>query len=64
MNKNKSVAVTVHLPESLANKLKKEAVEMNVTFSRLCNMLLSTDKDELLLERQILMKQIYELRKD
>ena len=63
MKKGKKVAVTVHLPAILATKLRKNAAVMNVTFSKLCNMMLSTDKDNLLIERQALMKRIYELRK-
>lgn len=61
---NNNESLTIRLPKELAAKLKKEAKELNVPISRLCNMMLSTDKDELLLERQVLMKQTYELRKE
>ena len=63
MKNEKLTAKTIRMPVKMANKLKKEAEKAQVTFSNFCNMLLSSDKDELLLERQVLMKKLYEARK-
>lgn len=63
MHNEKIIATTVRMPEKMADKLKKEAEKAQVTFSNFCNMILSSDKDELLLERQVLIKKLYEARK-
>lgn len=61
-NKDKKKAVTVHIPEKMERRLRREAERAHMTLSRYCGLLMDIEKGELLLERQKLMTTIFELR--
>lgn len=55
-------SLTIHVPLDMADTLRNQAKKANVSLSRYCIMLMESEKATLLLERQELMKTIYELR--
>ncbi len=61
-NKNKVKPITVRIPERKERILRKQAEKANMSLSRYCALLMESEKGELLLEKQELMKTIYELR--
>lgn len=55
-------SITIHVPSDMADSLRNQAKKANVSLSRFCVMIMESDKAALLLERQVLMKTVYELR--